>query len=223
VFKGPVLEWYFKVKWRLESKNFTYYNQLIGDRKRILDIGCGYGYLSFFLHYKNEEREITGIDYDEEKIEIAANSYNKTSNLRFVSLDIMAADLGTQDVLFLNDVLHYLSQEKQCILLDRCAGALAPGGLLFIRDGITDLTAKHQNTKKQKHCRQACSHSTGKPMISISFHPGTSATLRRGMVLTVKCRSIRRTRPMCFLCCANLPLSSLLLRRLLTRISPLDI
>jgi O-methyltransferase involved in polyketide biosynthesis len=45
-------------------------------------------------------------------------------------------------------VLHYLSQEKQCILLDRCAGALAPGGLLFIRDGITDLTAKHQNTKK---------------------------------------------------------------------------
>ena len=148
VFKGPVLEWYFKVKWRLESKNFTYYNELIGDRKRILDIGCGYGYLSFFLYYKNEERLITGIDYDEEKIEIAENSYNKTGNLRFVAQDIMAADLGTQDVIFLNDVLHYLSREKQLILLDRCAAALAPGGLLFIRDGITDLTAKHQNTQK---------------------------------------------------------------------------
>lgn len=148
VFKGPVLEWYFKIKWRLESKNFTYYNQLIGDRKRIVDIGCGYGYLSFFLYYKNEERLITGIDYDEEKIEIAENSYNKTGNVRFVAQDIMAADLGTQDVIFLNDVLHYLSREKQLILLDRCAAALAPDGLLFIRDGITDLTAKHQNTQK---------------------------------------------------------------------------
>jgi 1-acyl-sn-glycerol-3-phosphate acyltransferase len=148
VFKGPVLEWYFKVKWRLESKNFTYYNQQIGDRKQILDIGCGYGYLSFFLHYKDEERVITGIDYDEEKIEIAENSYNKTGNLRFVFQDIMAADPGTQDVIFLNDVLHYLSKEKQRILLDRCAAALAPGGLLFIRDGITDLTTKHQNTQK---------------------------------------------------------------------------
>lgn len=148
VFKGPVLEWYFKVKWRLESKNYTYYNELIGDRKRILDVGCGYGYLSFFLHYKNEERVITGIDYDEEKIEIAENSYNKTANLRFVYQDIMAADLGSQDVLFLNDVLHYLSREKQVILLERCAAALAPGGILFIRDGITDLTTKHQNTQK---------------------------------------------------------------------------
>ena len=148
VFKGPVLEWYFKIKWKLESKNFTYYNELIGDRKRILDVGCGYGYLSFFLHYKNEERVITGIDYDGDKIEIAENGYNKTGTLRFVSQDIMAFDLGTQDVIFLNDLLHYLSKEKQRILLDRCAAAMAPDGLLFIRDGITDLTNKHQNTQK---------------------------------------------------------------------------
>lgn len=148
VFKGPVLEWYFKIKWRLESKNFTYYNELIADRKRILDVGCGYGYLSFFLHYKDERRLITGIDYDAEKIETAANSYNKTDHLQFVYQDIMTADLGTQDVIFLNDVLHYLSEEKQLTLLDRCAAALAPGGLLFIRDGITDLAARHENTQK---------------------------------------------------------------------------
>nr|WP_295923598.1 trifunctional MMPL family transporter/lysophospholipid acyltransferase/class I SAM-dependent methyltransferase [uncultured Dyadobacter sp.] len=148
VFKGPVLEWYFKVKWRLESKNYTYYNAQIGARKRILDLGCGYGYLSFYLHYKNPDRLITGIDYDEEKIAIAENSYHKTGNLRFLYDDIMAVDPGAQDVIFLNDVLHYLSREKQLILLDRCASALQPGGILFIRDGITDLTTKHRNTQK---------------------------------------------------------------------------
>lgn len=147
VFKGPVLEWYFKIKWQLESKNYAFYNNLIGDRKTILDVGCGYGYLSFYLHYKNAEREITGVDYDEEKIEIARNSYRKTDNLQFVFADIMKYITHSQDVIFLNDILHYLSREKQMVLLDRFASALNPGGILFIRDGITDLADKHRNTK----------------------------------------------------------------------------
>jgi len=147
VFKGPVLEWYFKIKWRLESKNFAYYNDLIGIRKNILDIGCGYGYLSFFLHYKQRNRVIRGIDYDEEKISIAQHSYNKTENLNFVHQDTMEADLGSQDVIFLNDILHYLGREKQLILLERCAAALRSDGILFIRDGITDHQEKHEKTK----------------------------------------------------------------------------
>ncbi|CAG5067675.1 Carboxy-S-adenosyl-L-methionine synthase [Dyadobacter sp. CECT 9623] len=147
VFKGPVLEWYFKIKWRLESANFTFYNNLIGDRKNILDLGCGYGYLSFFLHYKNPERCITGIDYDEEKISIAANSYHKTANLSFQQADVMQVKIEQTDVIFLNDILHYLSKEKQLKLLESCALALNPGGILFIRDGITDHEEKHQKTK----------------------------------------------------------------------------
>lgn len=148
VFKGPVLEWYFKTKWRLEGKNYTFYNSLIKDKKHILDIGCGYGYLSFYLHYKNENRIISGIDYDEEKVTIAQNSYNKTSNLNFYCEDIMSAKIDGQDVIFLNDVLHYLSCEKQLILLERCVDNLYDDGILFIRDGITDLKEQHQNTKR---------------------------------------------------------------------------
>jgi 1-acyl-sn-glycerol-3-phosphate acyltransferase len=148
VFKGPVLEWYFKTKWHLEKKNYTEYNNLIGDRTNILDIGCGYGYLSFYLHYKNENRIITGIDYDDDKIKIAQNSYNKTPNLQFVSEDVMNTHPGMQDVIFLNDVLHYLSWEKQLTLLNRCAALLNPNGIIFIRDGITDRVQKHKNTER---------------------------------------------------------------------------
>lgn len=147
VFKGPILEWYFKVKWRLEKSNFTFYNELIGDRTHIMDLGCGYGYLSFYLHYKNPERIIEGVDYDEEKILIAKNSYNKTFNLRFRQADVMQVGLGKTDVIFLNDILHYLSREKQLNLLKSCAVALNPGGILFIRDGVTDDEKRHKNTK----------------------------------------------------------------------------
>jgi len=148
VFKGPVLEWYFKTKWNLEAENFTYYNNLIGDRINILDIGCGYGYLSFFLHYKNEKRKITGTDYDEEKIQIAENSYNKNDNLNFKHEDISVTSIAASDVIFLNDILHYLSEEKQKIVLERCADALNENGIIFIRDGITDLREKHKNTER---------------------------------------------------------------------------
>ena len=62
--------------------------------------------------------------------------------------DIMQADVGSQDVIFLNDILHYLSKEKQLKLLNRCALALQSDGILFIRDGITDNEEKHQKTKR---------------------------------------------------------------------------
>ncbi|CAG4995018.1 Carboxy-S-adenosyl-L-methionine synthase [Dyadobacter sp. CECT 9275] len=147
VFKGPVLEWYFKIKWKLEAKNYTFYNEQIAGRKHILDVGCGYGYLSFFLHYKNPDRVIQGVDYDEEKILTARNSYHKTENLLFFYQDIMTYEMSHQDVIFLNDILHYLSEEKQFTLLNRCVEALGNGGILFIRDGITDFSEQHENTK----------------------------------------------------------------------------
>lgn len=147
IFKGPVIEWYIRVKWKLESKNYDEYNNIIGDRIKILDVGCGYGYFSLFLHYKNPQRIITAIDYDEEKIDIAANVYDKTENLRFTNADITDITLDEQDVIILNDVLHYLSKDDQLLFLDKCYNALRPNGLILIRDGITDLGQRHDKTE----------------------------------------------------------------------------
>ena len=146
IYKGPIVEWYIRVKWKLENKNYEYYNELIGERKNITDIGCGYGYLSLYLHYKNENRKITAIDYDEEKIQIAANSFDKNENLHFVFSDILNFRIEKQDVIFLNDVLHYLSKENQEIVLEKCTAALNENGIIFIRDGITDLAQRHKAT-----------------------------------------------------------------------------
>lgn len=147
IYKGPVLEWYIRIKWKLEVKNFEHYHQLLKDKTKILDVGCGYGYLSYFLHYKDENRKILGVDYDEEKICIAANGFDKTENLVFKHEDITTYQFDKFDAILLNDVLHYFSEEKQTQLLEKCALSLNDNGILLIRDGITDLEEKHNNTK----------------------------------------------------------------------------
>ncbi len=147
LLKGPVLEWYVRVKWRMERKNFDSYNHLIGDRKRIVDVGCGYGYLSVFLHYFDSTREIVGMDYDEDKVAVGANCIRKSDKLRFEHADIREWDLPESDVYFFNDVIHYLRPEEQLNLLHRTNEKLGKDGIIVIRDGITELQDRLKNTK----------------------------------------------------------------------------
>lgn len=148
VLKGPVLEWYVRIKFNLERKNFESYDEWIGDRKTIYDIGCGYGYLSYYLHYRDPSRTITGLDYDEEKALTAENALKKNDNLRFEWADVKSYVLQSCDVVFLNDVLHYLPAEEQVNVLNKIVSVLNPGGILFIRDGVTDLDGRIKNTER---------------------------------------------------------------------------
>lgn len=148
LYKSPVIEWYVRIKWEFEKKNFEVYDRLIGERQSIMDIGCGYGYLSFFLHYRDGERKIQGVDYDEDKIALAQNSYDKTENLHFESGDIRLLNYEGKDVVFINDVLHYLKEEEQLPLLERIVAEMNPGGMILLRDGISNLNDRHKTTQK---------------------------------------------------------------------------
>src|SRR5690606_13268477 len=83
LYKGPVLEWYAKIKIGLE-KNYQLFHELIPKRGKILDIGCGYGFMSYMLSFIAPERKITGLDYDEEKIETANHCFSKKDTINFV-------------------------------------------------------------------------------------------------------------------------------------------
>jgi 1-acyl-sn-glycerol-3-phosphate acyltransferase len=147
VLKGPILEWYVRIKWKLEKANFAFYDKLIGDRKIIYDFGCGYGYLSHYLYYRNSDRVIKGIDYDEEKVEIAEHAIVNKRDLSFESKDIRQVDIQQCDVLFLNDVLHYIPKSDQDILLSRVISKLNPNGILLIRDGLKGNERNYKMTK----------------------------------------------------------------------------
>ncbi len=150
-YKGPVLEWYFRIKWKFEKSNYEALNQLIGyGPKKIYDLGCGYRFLSYFLKLRDNSRQIIGVDYDEEKIEVANHSILKNEKIEFQAEDITKMVLVDADAIILADVLHYLSIADQLTVLQQCHDHIKVGGILAIRDGMSDDQVQHEWTKKSE-------------------------------------------------------------------------
>ncbi len=88
------------------------------------------------LSQLSEEREITGIDYDEDKIALAQQGWLRTPHLQFVCANALEYPLPESDVFILNDMLHYMSYEHQQTLLLRCMERLRPEGKLIMRTAM---------------------------------------------------------------------------------------
>jgi 1-acyl-sn-glycerol-3-phosphate acyltransferase len=147
LYKGPVLEWYLRIKTKLEG-NYKQFHAIVPQQGNILDMGCGYGFMSYMLHFGAPERNILGIDYDEEKIAVAAHGFCKGDNLHFLQADIVRFTFTTNyDAIIISDVLHYITPEEQEQVIENCIGHLQPGGKLIIRDGDADITRRHKTTK----------------------------------------------------------------------------
>ena len=146
IYKGPVLEWYLKTKLQMEN-NYELFNSIVPRSGRIYDIGCGYGYLSYMLHFVANERKLIGIDYDCEKIEVANNCPSKNNQVNFECADITKYNFESGDVFLLSDVLHYLPKEDQETLINNCIKNLNNGGIIVIRDANTNLKERHKGTK----------------------------------------------------------------------------
>ena len=146
IFRGPVLEWYLRIKLILE-KNYNLINEIVPRQGTITDIGCGYGFMSAMLALVSEKRMITGIDYDEDKIITAQNCTEDLKNLKFVYEDITLQQLPHSDVYLLMDVLHYMSERKQEDLLRKCFSVLKENGMVLVRDADADLRNRTIGTK----------------------------------------------------------------------------
>lgn len=145
-YKGPVLEWYVRIKLMLE-KNFDEIISRVPREGRIYDLGCGYGYLTHMLAMQSFERHVIGLDYDEEKIQVAANTHYNVGNIEFHQADLTKFTPEAADCFIIKDVLHYFPAAEQEALLKRCGEKLNAGGTIIIRDGIEDEEQKHGVTK----------------------------------------------------------------------------
>lgn len=146
LYKGPVTEWYLRIKLKLE-KNYSFYQKLIPGDAVVADLGCGFGFLSIMLGLCSKERHIIGIDYDSRKIASAQQAARGLDHISFRHEDLCSCNLPEADVYILNDVLHYLPEDLQLNLLDKCMDLLPSNGMLFIRDADADLKRRTSFTK----------------------------------------------------------------------------
>lgn len=147
ILKNPITEWYIRVKWKFEAKNYDFYNSFLKEDAVVYDLGCGYGYMSYYFGFREPNRTVIGMDYDKEKIAIAQNCFDRPEKIQFKSGDIRTFELQSADAIFLTDVIHYLEKEDQFVVLKKCVDALKEDGILFLRDGISDYQERHEKTK----------------------------------------------------------------------------
>lgn len=149
IYKGPVLEWYVKIKMNFE-KNYRFFHELIPLKAHIIDLGCGYGMLDYMLTLLSKERSILGVDYDDHKIKIAQNNairrQQTKGQVEFITSDLNHWSYEQADVYILADVLHYLPLQEQEFVIQQAVRYLKPGGMIIIRDADTQLTKKHKGT-----------------------------------------------------------------------------
>jgi len=146
-YKGPVLEWYIRIKSRIDARLDEHIHALLPRTGDIVDLGCGYGPLTYLLHWSAPERRLLGVDHDAEKVAVAAHSLLRGDNLRFEQADLLTWRPPPADAYLLKDVLHYLPMARQEELLRSCAEALRPGGVIVVRDGFTGDALRHARTR----------------------------------------------------------------------------
>jgi SAM-dependent methyltransferase len=110
---------------------------LAGD---ILEIGCGHGVFTSYLAITSTARRVVGVDIDADKIsqatEVTARLEPGEAHLRFEALPsgtVPRIEGGWRSIVFA-DVLYLLGRERRRALLTECVDALAPGGLLVIKE-----------------------------------------------------------------------------------------
>lgn len=146
IYKGPLLEWYCRIKVGMEG-NYRSFESYLPKKGKIVDIGCGYGFLSLMLGFMGKDRQITGIDYDEEKINTASNCISKNTHTHFIHADVTTFELAYADAFIINDVLHYLQPKEQVDLVKRCVSRLNENGVMIIRDADADKKKRHMGTR----------------------------------------------------------------------------
>lgn len=146
LYKSPMLEWYMKVKLRLED-NYKFMDEHLPREGTIYDLGCGFGFSTFILGLSAENRTMIGIDYDAFKINIAANNYLASSNITFLAQDIQQIEFKSCTGIIFSDVLHYLTPEGRIKVLKNAMSSLQAKGSIIIKDGDAKLEKKQKITR----------------------------------------------------------------------------
>ena len=101
---------------------------------KILDVGCGYGYLANYLSLERAGRHVVGHDVAPDRIEIARRTVGNRQNVEFLVADSRKLPEAAFDGIVVADVLHHIPYEDQQAVLADLFSKLKPGGRLVLRE-----------------------------------------------------------------------------------------
>ena len=103
-------------------------------RGLILDMGCGYGFVSNYLSLHSGDRMIVANDPEVPRIDIAKRTVGSRTNIEFLAVDSREITRADFDGVCVTDVLHHVPYDQQQALVNDIYSKLKPGGVLVIRE-----------------------------------------------------------------------------------------
>jgi ubiquinone/menaquinone biosynthesis C-methylase UbiE len=108
---------------------------------KIMDLGCGWGLLSFALCEGSPNRTVIGIDHDRDRLGIATRAAQRCMSgnrpsfvLGEVAKYLETVPDGSLAGIAMIDLLHYFDAPTQLSLVHHASRALMPDGVLLVRD-----------------------------------------------------------------------------------------
>jgi SAM-dependent methyltransferase len=105
----------------------------------VLEVGCGHGLLSCYLAIASRARQVVGVDIDVDKVDVARAAAGRLRPAEAdVTFQVSGGELPRREggwrSIVIADVLYLLGRDGRARLLDECVDALAPGGLLVVKE-----------------------------------------------------------------------------------------
>jgi 2-polyprenyl-3-methyl-5-hydroxy-6-metoxy-1,4-benzoquinol methylase len=118
---------------------------------RTLDFGCGHGLFSLMLA-DAPGRDVVGVDIDLDKLAVARRAAARVGreNVRFEEATTELLATPGWDTICLVDVLYLLGIDRARELLRQTARALAPGGVLLVKEIDVQPRWKYQLARFQE-------------------------------------------------------------------------
>jgi cyclopropane fatty-acyl-phospholipid synthase-like methyltransferase len=161
--RSGIYPWQF-ARWKLRLDP-VFHTLLRGghfpDHGRLLDVGCGQGVLLALLVSAREQYrrgewpadwappplnlELQGLERRRDRVRVARRALRE--NAQVERCDVRQAAFPRCSAIAMLDLLLYLAPDDQRRLLERCAAALDPGGLLLLREADAAAGLSYQFTR----------------------------------------------------------------------------
>lgn len=140
-YDSTIIRSYCKARFTIININIL---QMLGlclrGKRRVLDVGCGFGLFGCYFSAMYPEIKYTGYDLNEGRINQARSAATKLglTNAEFNCGDARDLKIDDEyDAIFMVDLLHHIDDAAKSNLIRTCSSHLAPDGRLVIKDVTT--------------------------------------------------------------------------------------